>query len=60
MHNTDLVLTKKIISAFDGLYLKGIERRYVKFLGVPSINIIQHLYGNYGILNQVDMDDNEK
>ena len=26
MYNTDLALTKQIISAFDGLYLKGIER----------------------------------
>ena len=33
MHNTDLALTKQIISAFDGLYIKGIERRYVKLLG---------------------------
>ena len=30
MHNTDLTLTKQIISAFDGLYLKFIERRHVK------------------------------
>ena len=35
MHNTDLALTKKIISAFEGLYLKVIERRHVKFLVVP-------------------------
>ena len=60
MHNTDLVLTKKIVRAFDGLYLKIIKRRHVKFLGVPSLDIIQHLYYNYGMLNQVDIDDNGK
>ena len=57
MHNTDLALTKKTISAFDGLYLKGIKIRHVKLPGVPSLNIIQHLYSNYGTLNQVDIDD---
>ena len=36
MHNTDLALTKQIISVFDGLYLKGIETRNVKLLGVQS------------------------
>ena len=60
MYNTDLALTKQIISAFDGLYLKGIERRHVKFLGVPALDIIQHLYDNYGTLNQVDIDENDK
>ena len=60
MYNTDLSLTKTIISVFDGLYLKGIGRRHVKFLGVPLIDIIRHLYENYGTLNQVDIDDNDK
>ena len=58
MHDTDLALTEKIINAFDGLYLKGIEIRHVKFLGVPLLDIIQHLYDNYGTLNQVDINDN--
>ena len=60
MHNTNLDLTKQIISAFGGLYLKGIKIRHVKFLRVPSLDIIQHLYDNYGTLNQVDIDENEK
>ena len=60
MHNTDLALTNQIISAFGGLYLKGIETRHVKFLGVPSLDIIQHLNDNYGTLNQVDIDENDK
>ena len=54
------MLTKKIISTFDGLYLKGIERRQVKFLGVPSLNIIQYIYDIYGTLNRVDIYDNGK
>ena len=60
MHSTDLDLTKQIISAFNRLYLKGIEIRHEKFLGVPSLDIIQHLYNNYVTLNQVDIDDNDK
>ena len=60
MHNTDLELAKQITSASDSLYLKGIERRQVKFLGIPSLNIIQHLYYNYVMLNQVDIYYNEK
>ena len=60
MHNTDLALTKQIISAFGGLYLKGIERRHVKVLGVRSLDFIQHIYKNYGTINQVDIDDNDK
>ena len=60
MHNTGLVLTKQITSAFGGLYIKGTKRRHVKFLGVPSLGIIQHLYDNYGTLNQVDIDENDK
>ena len=60
MHNTYLVLTKQIVRAFDGLYLKVIKIRHVKFLGVPSLDIIQHLYKSYGTINQVDIDDNEK
>ena len=31
MHNTNLALNKQIISAFGGLYLKGIKRRYLNF-----------------------------
>ena len=60
MHNTNLDLTKQIISAFGGLYLKGIKIRHVKFLRVPLLDIIQHLYDNYGTLNQVDIDENDK
>ena len=60
MHNTNLELTKQIVSDFDGLYLKVIDWRHVQFLVVPSFDIIQHLYDNYGTLNQVDIDDNEK
>ena len=60
MHNTYLVLTKQIVRAFDGLYIKVIKIRHVKFLGVPSLDIIQHLYKSYGTINQVDIDDNEK
>ena len=59
MHNTDLVLTKQIISAFNSLYLKVIERRHVKSVGVPSLDIIQNIYDNYDKLNQVDIDDND-
>ena len=59
MHNIDLVLTKQIMSDFNVLYPKGIERRYVKFLGLPSLHIIQHLYDNNDTLNQVDIDHNE-
>ena len=43
MHNTDLALTQQITSDFDGLYLKGIKIRHVKFLGVPLLDITQHL-----------------
>ena len=60
MQNTDLALTKKMISTFDSLYIIGTERIHIKFLWVPSIDIIQHLYNNYGTLNQVDIDDNDK
>ena len=59
MHNTDLALDKQIISDFDGLYLKGIERRHVRFLRVPSINIIQHIYNFYDTFNEGDIDDND-
>ena len=59
-HNTNLALTKPIVSAFYGLYLKVIKRRHVKFLEVPSLEIIQHLYVNYVTLNQVDIDNNDK
>ena len=60
MHNTDLALTKKFSSAFNNLYLRGIERRHVKLLGVPFLDIIQHHYDNFGTLNQVDIDNNDK
>ena len=60
MYNTEPALNKQTISAFESLYLKGIKRRHVKFLGVLSLNIIQHLYKNYGTLNQVGIDDNDK
>ena len=60
MHNTNLALNKQIISAFDGPYLKGMKRRYEKFLVVPSLDIIQHFYDNYDTLNQVDIDNNDK
>ena len=59
MHNTNLALTKQIISAFGGLYLKGSKRRHVKLLKLPFLDIIQHLYENYGTINQVGIDDND-
>ena len=59
MYKTALALTKQIISDFDCLYLKGIERRHIKFLGVLSLDIGQHLYDNNGMLNQVGSDDND-
>ena len=60
MHNTDLALTKQTISDFYGIYLKGIERRNVKLLGVPSLEIHQNLYNSYGTLKKVDINDNAK
>ena len=59
MHNTDLALTKQTISAFGGLYFKGIKRRHVRFLVVPLLDIIQYLYDNYGTINQFYIDDTD-
>ena len=53
-------MTNQIISDFDGLYLKGVDWRQVKFIGVPSLNIIQYIYDTYVTLNQVYIDENGK
>lgn len=57
---TDNALKQQIQDAFDPVYLRGLRNRHTAFANVRTLQMIQHLYTNYGPISQVDLDSNHK
>ena len=57
---TDNALKQQIQDAFDPVYLRGLRNRHTAFANVRALQMVQHLYTNYGPITQVDLDDNYK
>ena len=52
---TDLVLILQLLDMFKDMYFRGLCDRHTGFIGITYIQIITHLYTNYGIINTVDI-----
>jgi len=56
---TDQTLKNQLLSTFDEVHLKGLRNRHVGYQNVTAHDMIQHLYTNYGVITQADLDDND-
>jgi len=41
------------------MYFKGIHSRYVGFQNSTLLQMLQHIYANYGIITPTDLEDND-
>ena len=57
---TDLALKSQVLDAFDDIYFRGLRDRHTGFTSVTYMQMITHLYTNYGIITAVDIMENEK
>ena len=56
---TDQALQQQIITVFDEEYLLGLRDPHTGFVGITTLNMLQHLYDNYGVISAVDLADND-
>lgn len=57
-HNTDLALKKQLIAAVPNMYIKGIEDDIYGFATVSTLDLLTHLWANYGKIRPADLDHN--
>ena len=58
LNRTDAALKQQLLASFDNMYLKALKQPYVGYSNRTCIQILQHLYDNYGQISQMDLDDN--
>ena len=56
---TDSALRQQLLSAFDDMYLKANKQPHVGYSNRTTLVLLQHLYANYGLISQMDLDENE-
>ena len=56
---TDQALKQLLLDAFDDKYLRGLRNRHTAYAGSTALQLIQHLYTNYGVITQLDLNENE-
>ena len=56
---TSSALKQLLLKAFDEMYFKGIRDRHVGYNNVTLLQMIQHLYTNYGVITPSDLADND-
>ena len=56
---TDQALKQLILDAFDDKYLRGLRNRHTAYSAHTALQLIQHLYTNYGVITQLDLNENE-
>ena len=56
---TDQALKQLILDAFDDKYLRGLRNRHTGYSAHTALQLIQHLYTNYGVITQLDLNENE-
>lgn len=59
-YNTDLALKKQLIAAVPNMYIKAIEHNIYGFALVTTLQILTHLWANYGKIRPADLDINIK
>ena len=57
---TDLALKSQLIDTFEEMYFSRLRNRHTGFTGVMYMNMITHLYLNYGVISAIDIMENEK
>ena len=60
VENTELALKSQLIDTFDDTYFRGLRGRHTGFFGITYLQMIAHLYHNYGIITALDIVENEK
>lgn len=58
--NDKLALKSQFIEVFDETYFRGLRNQQTVFFGVLYLQMIIHLYDNYGMITAVDIIQNEK
>ena len=56
---TDQALQQQIITVFDKEYLLGLRDPHTGFVGITTLDMLQHPYDNYGVISAVDLADND-
>ena len=57
---TDLALKSQLLDVFEDIYFRGLRDRHTGFTSITYMEMITHLYTNYGIISAVDIIENEK
>ena len=57
---TDDACKSQLLEAFDKIYFRGLRNRHTGFTGISYLDMITHLYNNFGIITAVDIMENEK
>jgi len=57
--STEQALKQTLLAAFEDVYFKGLCNRHVGYQNASFLQMIQHLYTNYGIITPTDLDDND-
>ena len=57
---TDLALKSQLLDVFEDIYFRGLRDRHTGFTSITYMQMITHLYTNYGIITAVDIMENEK
>ena len=57
---TDLALKSQLLDVFEDTYFRGLRDRHTGFTSITYMQMITHLYTNYGIITAVDIMENEK
>ena len=57
---TYLALKSQLIDAFEDMYFSSLRIRHTGFTGISYMDMITHLYFNYGMISAVDIMENEK
>ena len=60
VENTELALKSQLIEVFDDTYFRGLRNRHTGFYGISYLQMIAHLYNNYGMITALDIIENEK
>ena len=57
---TDQVLQQQLITAFDEKYIRGLRNMHTGYVGVTTLQMLTHLYDNYGNITAVDIENNDE
>ena len=56
---TGLTLIQTLLASFEEVYFKGLRNGHVGYQNSTFLQMIQHLYTNYGVITPTDLEDND-